>query len=84
MLDNEVNSFIIFNSVEIYKVKAENFERDTVPLCLDNVWEDFSSYNTKKIGVYRYDYDFSVDYYSIDVDDVMFYVLINIWWKNAA
>ena len=38
---NELNSFIFFNSDEIYKVKAENSEIDAVLLCLDNVLKDF-------------------------------------------
>ena len=34
---NGVNSFTFVSSVEIYKFKAGNFERDAVPLYLDKV-----------------------------------------------
>ena len=53
-----VNSYIFVNSVEIYKLKAKYSEVNAAPLCLGNVSKD-------------YVYDSSVDYDSIDVDDIV-------------
>ena len=39
-------------------------------LCLGNVSKDFSGSNMKKTGLNGCIYDFSVDYDSIDVDDI--------------
>ena len=56
------------NGVEIYKIKSKYSEVNEAPLfCLVNVSKKFSIDNIKKTGVYRYVYDFSVDYDSIDV-----------------
>ena len=41
------------------------------PLCLRNVSKDFSIDNMKKTGFYGYLYDFSVDYDSTAVDDIL-------------
>ena len=54
---NGINSYIFFNGVEIYKFKARDFEINAAPLCFDNLSKDFS--------------DFSFDYFSIDVDDIL-------------
>ena len=35
------------------------------------VSKDFSADNIKKTGLYGYTYDFSVDYDTIDVDDIL-------------
>ena len=40
-------------------------------LCLGNASKDFSASNMKKTGFNGYFYDFSVDYDSIDVDDIL-------------
>ena len=52
---NGINSYIFFNGVEIYK--AKDFEINAAPLCFDNLSKDFS--------------DFSFDYFSTDVDDIL-------------
>ena len=41
------------------------------PLCLGNISNNFSVYNTKQTGLNRYVYDFSVDYNAISVDDTL-------------
>ena len=38
--------------------------------CLRNVSKDWSTDNMKKRGFNGYVYDFSVDYYTTDIDDV--------------
>ena len=66
-----MNSFIFANGVEIYKIKAKDSEINAAPLCLGNVSRDFPFDNMKKTGLCGYVYDFSVDYGSIDVDDIL-------------
>ena len=67
-----MNSYIFINGIEIYKFKAKHSEINTAPLCLDNVLKDFSVDNMKKTGLYRYACNFSVNYDSIDVDDILY------------
>ena len=71
MLYYGVNSYIFINGIEIYKFKAKNSEINTASLCLGNVLKDFSVDNMKKTGLYRYACNFSVNYDSIDVDDIL-------------
>ena len=51
--------------------KYVNSEISAIPLCLGNVSNDFSVDNMKRSGLYGYVYDFSVDYVSIDIDDIL-------------
>ena len=71
MLYYGVNSYVFINGIKIYKFKAKNSEINTAPLCLGNVLKDFSVDNMKKTGLYRYACNFSVNYDSIDVDDIL-------------
>ena len=66
-----MNSSIFVNDVEIYKFKAKDSEINAVPLCFGNVQKYFSADNMKKTELYRYVYDFSLDYDSIDVSDIL-------------
>ena len=68
---NGVNSYLIVNGLEIYRFKAKGSEIKSYPLFLGNVWKDFSTDNMEKTELYRYVYDFSVDYDSIDVDNIL-------------
>ena len=40
-------------------------------MCLGNISKSFSVYDMKQTGLNRYVYDFSVDYGSIDADDIL-------------
>ena len=60
-----------YNGTEIHKFKAKDSEIVAAPLCLGNISKDFYIDNMKKTGFYRYDYDFSVDYDAIAVDDIL-------------
>ena len=60
---NGANSYLFVNGTEIIKFKA-------TPLCLGNISKEFSVDNMKKMGLYGYVYDFSVDYDAIAVDDI--------------
>ena len=67
---NGANSYLFVNAIEIIKFKAKDFEIVASPLCLGNISKDWSVDNMKKTGFTGYVYDFSVDYDSIDVDDI--------------
>ena len=49
---------------EILKIVA-------TPLCLGNIWKDWSADNMKKTGFNGYVYDFSVDYDATDIGDIL-------------
>ena len=68
---NVVNSYIFVNGVKVYNFKANNSGINASPLYLGNVPKDFSANNMKKTGLYGYVYDFSVDYDTIGVDDIL-------------
>ena len=73
---------LFVNGAEIYKFKAKDFEINAAPLCLGNTSWDFSADNMKITGLYKHVYNFSVDYDSIDVDDVLGihkYLMIGKW-----
>ena len=57
----------VIYGIEIYQLKTKDSEINAALLCLDNVSVD----DMRKTGLYRYVYDFSVDYNIIDVDDIL-------------
>ena len=59
------------NSTEIYKFKAKGSKIVADPLCLGNISKDWSVDNMKRTGFNGYVYDFSVDYDTIAVDDIL-------------
>ena len=67
---NGANSYLFVNGTEIYKFKAKDSEIVPSPLRLGNISKDRSIDNMKKTGFNGYVYDFSVDYDSVDVDDI--------------
>ena len=68
---NGANSYLFVNSTEIYKFKAKDSKIIADPLCLDNNSKDWSIDNMKRTGFNGYFYDFSVDYDTIAVDDIL-------------
>ena len=66
-----MNSYVLVNGVEIYKFKAEDSEINAAPLCLGNVWKYLLADNMKKTGLHGYVCDFSVDFDSIYVADIL-------------
>ena len=64
------NSYLFVNGTEIYKFKAKDSKIVATPLCLGNISKDWSVNNMKKTGFNGYDFDFSVDYDAIVVDDI--------------
>ena len=69
---NGANKYLFANGVEIIEFKAKYSEINAIPLCLRNISKDFSVDNMKKTGLNGYVYDFSVDYYTIAVDDILY------------
>ena len=67
---NEANSYLFVNGKEIIKFKAKDSEIVATPLCLVNIWKDWSVDNMKDAGLNGYVYDFSVDYDATAVDDI--------------
>ena len=67
---NGANSYLLVNGTEIYKFKVKDSEILVGPICLGNIWKDWSVNNMKKTGITGYVYDFSVDYEAIAVDDI--------------
>ena len=65
------NSYLFVNGTEICKFKAKGSEIVTTPLCLGSIAKDWSVDNMKKTGFNGYVYDFSVDYDTIAVDDIL-------------
>ena len=69
-LHYESNSFLFVNATKIYQFKAKDSEIKKCLLCLGNISGDFSADNTKKTGLNRNVYDFSVDYV-IDTSNII-------------
>ena len=68
---NIANSYLFVNGTEIHKFIANDPEIVPNNLCLGNVSKDFSESNMKKTEFNGYIYDFSVDYDSIAVDEIL-------------
>ena len=68
---NRANSYLFVNGTEIYKFKAKDSKIVADPLCLGNISKDWSADNMKRTGFNGYVYDFSVDYDTIAVDDIL-------------
>ena len=68
---NGLDSYLLVNGTEIYKLKAKDFEVIATLLCLGNISKDWSIDNMKKTGFNVYVYHFSVDCDATDVDDTV-------------
>ena len=68
---NEANSYLFVNCTEIYKFKAKDSEIVATPLCLANIWKDWSVDKMEKTGLNGYVHDFSFDYDAVVVDEIL-------------
>ena len=68
---NGSNSYLFVNEVKTYQFKAKDSELTKYMLCLGNISKRISGDNMKQTGLNGYVYDFSVDYYNIDVDNIL-------------
>ena len=69
---NGANSYLFVNGTEIYKSKAKGSEIVVGPICLGNIWKDWSVDDMEENRFTSYVYDFSVDYDSVAVDDIKY------------
>ena len=67
---NGDDSYLLVNGTESIKFKAKDSIIVSNNLCLGNVSKDFSASNMKKTESNGYIYDFSLDYDSIDADNI--------------
>ena len=68
---NGAISYLFVNCIRIYKFKAKNSEVNAALLYLGNVSKALSADNMKRTGLYGYFYDFSVDFDSTYVVDIL-------------
>ena len=61
--------YLFIYGIEIDKFKAKGSKINSALLYLGS--EHFSTNNMKKTGLYGYVYDFSIDFDSIEVDDIL-------------
>ena len=71
LLYNGTRSCFFANRIEIIKFKTNDSENKATLLCLQNVLKDFPVDDKKYTGFYGYVYDFSVDYDTVAVDDIL-------------
>ena len=68
---NGANSYLFVNGTEIIKCKAKDSEINPYELCLGNISKDCPIDNMKKTGLKGCVCDFSVDYDTIVVSDIL-------------
>ena len=68
---NGADSYLFVNGTEIIKFKPKDFEISANSICLGNISKDWSVDNMKKTGLKGYVYDFSADYNTIAVSDIL-------------
>ena len=68
---NRANNYLFVDGTKIIIFKAKDSEIVATALCLGNISKIFSINNIKKTGLNGYVYDFSVDYDTIAVDDIL-------------
>ena len=65
---------------------AKDSELNAYQLCLGNTLKSFAPNNMKEMGLNGYVYDFSADYFSTDVDnmlDIHKYLMIKVIQNNV-
>ena len=66
-----MNSYVFVNGVEIHIFKAKYSAINAVLLCVGNISKDFSVDNMEKTELHGHVYNFSANYDSIDVDNIV-------------
>ena len=66
---NDANSNLFVNGVEQFKFKAKDWS--TVANSLGNISKYWGATNMKKLGLFGYMYDFSVDYGVVNFLDIV-------------
>ena len=65
------NSYFFTNGTKIINFKTKDSEIAAYPLYLENISKDWSVVNVKNTGIKSYVYDFSADYNTIAVSDIL-------------
>ena len=53
-------------------------------MCLSNIWKDFTIDNMNKIGLHEYVYNFSVDFNTTDISDIVdIDKYLKTWYKTV-
>ena len=68
---NGKNSFLFVNATKIYQLKAKDSEIKSYPLCLGYISKHFAVNNKKRTGLNGYKYNFSVDYNTAHICDII-------------
>ena len=68
---NGDNSYLYVSGKEIHKFNAKDSEIVPYPLCLGGLSKDFEVGYMRASGLIGYVYDFSVDYDTIAVDEIL-------------
>ena len=69
-MHNKFNKFLFVKGVNIYRFEVKDSESNSFPLYLGNISKDFTV-NNKETRLDVHVYDFSLNYDSIDVDDIL-------------
>ena len=67
---NGYNSFLFVN-LKLHQLKAKDLAMKLYPLCLVNIWKDFTINNIKKTALKGNVTVFSVDYKVIDANHIL-------------
>ena len=67
----EATVFCYVKGIKMYQFRTKSSETTAYLLCVVNISKDFTRGNMKKTKLNGYVNDFSVDYDSIDVDNVL-------------
>ena len=68
---NGSNSYLFFNGVKKYQLKAKGSEFFNYPVFVRNISKEFSIGDMKQTGLNGYMHDFSVDCGNIDVGNIL-------------
>ena len=82
-LKSAMQWIILFvNVTKIYQFKGKDSERKPYSLCLGNMANDFVVNNLKKAGLNRCEYEFSVDYNTIDIITIHKFLMKKIYHND--
>ena len=66
-----VSSCLYVNGIRIFQFKVKDCKLNVYPVRLGIILKDFEDNKMKQAGLNGYVYDFSVDYGSVDVNDIL-------------
>ena len=66
---SRTNNFLCAAGVKICQLKSKDSKTNQYPLCLGNIWKNFTGNSIKKSELNEYVYGFSVYFDAIDFSD---------------